>query len=276
MKVKYGVFVLMMNSQGNILCTVVMPCYNAREYIGKSIQSVRDQVFESWELIIVDDGSSDDSVTLVRENYCSVDDRIRLVQLRKNAGAAAARNKAIELAQGRFIAFLDSDDTWTPDKLETQLAFMEKHGYAFTYTAYRRLDDQGNFLNDVGVPESVTYHQLLKTNVIGCLSAVYDTQKLGKVYMPLIRKRQDFGLWLRILKLTPRAYGLNRSLAFYTVREGSVSANKAQAAQYTWRLYREVEGLSRIRSVYYFSHYMIRGVLRTRYPGIAERLGLLN
>lgn len=253
-----------------------MPCFNARNYIGKSIESVQQQTCSSWELIIVDDGSTDDSVAFIQKKYVDVDPRIKLVRLHKNSGAAVARNTAIEQAKGRFIAFLDSDDAWASDKLEVQLDFMKKHNYPFTFTGYRRVNEDGAFLNDVGVPQSVTYHQLLKTNVIGCLSAIYDTRKLGKVYMPLIRKPEDFGLWLRLLKLTPKAYGLDRCLAFYTVRKDSVSADKAEAAQYTWKLYRDVESLSHIESAYYFTHYMVRGVLRTKYPRIAERLGLLN
>lgn len=267
---------MMMDRMGNkIVCSVVMPCYNAKNYIGKSIESVLAQTFSSWELIIVDDGSSDGSAEYIKKKFVDRDSRIKLECFDRNLGAAEARNRAIELASGRFIAFLDSDDLWTSDKLKAQLDFMVTHRYAFSYTGYCRVDKYGSFLNDVGVPDSIEYRELLKANVIGCLTAIYDTEELGKVYMPLIRKRQDFGLWLRLLRLTPRAYGLNRNLAYYTVRDDSISSNKNDAAQYTWKLYRDVEQLSLPKSIYYFAHYAVRGVVRTKFPNIANRLGLM-
>lgn len=255
--------------------TIVTPTYNASQYISETIQSVMKQTFGDWELIIVDDCSSDMTIETINE-YLKVDPRIKLIQLDVNSGAAVARNMAIEAAQGRYIAFLDSDDLWLPDKLEAQLAFMQTNHYPFTYTGYRKIDESAKVFGQVGVPDRVSYFDLLKVCSIGCLTAIYDTKYFGKVYMPLIRKRQDLGLWLRLLKNTDYAYGLGEPLAHYRIRADSISANKANAAKFTWKLYREVEDLSLFKASYYFSHYAVRGLLRTKFPKLARCIGVLK
>ncbi|NNN45451.1 MULTISPECIES: glycosyltransferase family 2 protein [unclassified Vibrio] len=246
-----------------MMVSIITPSYNCANYIFETISSVLSQTYSEWEMIIVDDCSTDNSVSVIK-SHIEKDSRIKLIQLNENSGAAIARNTAIEAAQGRYIAFLDSDDLWEPEKLATQISFMQKNDIAFSFSAYHKVDEQGVNIGKVDVPEKVTYQKLLKCCVIGCLTAIYDTQKLGKVYMPLIRKRQDFGLWLRILKKCDSAYGLNIPLAKYRIRKDSISSNKLKAAQYNWKLYREVEKLSLFKSVYYFSHYAINGVLRSR------------
>lgn len=258
-----------------IKVSIVTPLYNSVDFISDTIASVVSQTFNDWEMIIVDDCSTDNSVEVIH-SFVELDSRIKLIQLSKNSGAAVARNKAIEIAQGLYIAFLDSDDLWLPDKLEKQLAFMQANNYPFTYAAYDKIDENGQVLGHVGVPNRVSYSDLLKTCSIGCLTAMYDTQYFGKVYMPNIRKRQDFGLWLELLKRTKYAYGLNETLAQYRVRSDSISANKLSAAQYTWRLYRDVEKLNLLKSSYYFSHYAVRGLLRTKAPALARKLGVLQ
>lgn len=242
--------------------SIVMPSYNSAEFVAASIDSLRAQVCQDWELLVSDDGSTDGTLGIVRE-YARKDCRIHLLTSGANRGPAHARNAAIKAATGRYIAFLDSDDLWKPEKLERQIAFMQKHDLAFTFSSYDRIDEAGNFINTHHVEKPVTYHDLLKSCVIGCLTAVYDTEKLGKVYMPDIRKRQDFGLWLRILKKVERAVPLPESLAQYRVRTGSVSANKLTAAKYTWSIYRDVEKLGLLRSSYYFAHYAVNGVHNT-------------
>ncbi|SFR49320.1 glycosyltransferase family 2 protein [Thiomicrospira sp. ALE5] len=255
--------------------SIITPSHNSVQFISVTIQSVLDQSFSDWELIIVDDCSTDNSVEVI-QSFVEQDSRIKLIRLSENSGAAVARNTAIEAAQGRYIAFLDSDDLWLPDKLEKQLAFMQANDYPFSYAAYDKIDENGQVFGHIGVPDRVCYSDLLKTCSIGCLTAIYDTQYFGKVSMPLIRKRQDLGLWLKLLKKTDYAYGLNQTLAQYRVRTDSISANKANAAKFTWRLYREVEGLNLIKASYYFSHYAVRGLLRTKAPGLARRLGVLK
>lgn len=258
-----------------IIASIITPSHNCAPFISETICSVLNQSFSDWEMIVVDDCSTDESVEVI-QSFVEQDSRIRLIQLSKNTGAAVARNTAIEAANGRYIAFLDSDDLWLPNKLETQLQFMQDKDIAFSYSAYEKVDEQGQPLGLMGVPDKVNYDQLLKCCVIGCLTAIYDTHKLGKVYMPLIRKRQDFGLWLRLLSKVDYAYGIQQPLAQYRVRSGSISSKKSNAAAYTWRLYREVEQLNLLKASYYFSHYAVRGVLRTKFPSLARKLHILD
>jgi teichuronic acid biosynthesis glycosyltransferase TuaG len=252
--------------------SIITPSYNAERFLAKTIDSVLLQTYQNWELLIVDDCSPDDANQLI-EQYVAKDGRIKLLRLKSNSGAAVARNTAIEAARGRYIAFLDSDDRWLPNKLEKQLSFMQECDVAFSFASYEKLNEEGDVVGTVGIPPKVSYRDLLKVCSIGCLTAMYDTEKLGKVYMPLIRKRQDLGLWLRILKETPYAYGLEEVLAQYQLRNDSISANKRDAASYTWRLYREVEKMSLPVAAYYFAHYAVNGVLRTKFPRLAKALG---
>lgn len=255
--------------------SVITPLYNSAEFIDKTIRSVLAQTYHDWEMIMVDDCSKDRSL-VIAQSYAELDGRIKVIALDKNSGAAVARNAAIRAAKGRYIAFLDSDDQWLPHKLETQLSFMRNRDVAFSFSAYEKIDEYGGAVGVVGVPERVGYTDLLKVCSIGCLTSVYDTKKLGKIYMPLIRKRQDLGLWLRILKKEPYAYGIDQVLAKYQLRSGSISANKFLAAKFTWRLYRKVEGLGFLAAGYYFLHYSVNGVLRTKFPRLARVVGVLR
>lgn len=245
------------------LVTVVTANYNAAKFVAETIDSVFAQTYRNWEMIIVDDCSSDNGAEII-ETYLEKDGRIRLIRLEENGGPAVARNRAIEEAKGRYIAFLDSDDLWMPDKLEKQIAFMKEKSAVFSYGAYDLIDEEGNALGHFEVPQKQNYSQLLKTCPIGCLTAIYDTRKLGKVAMPLIRKRQDYGLWLKLLKRTEYAYGLNETLAVYRVRKNSVSSNKFKAARYQWKIYRDVEKMGRFKSLYYFTHYALNGIRKYR------------
>lgn len=253
------------------LVTIITPLYNSEMYIESTIDSIVAQTYQNWELIIVDDCSSDNSVEIV-ESYCKMDSRIKLIKLENNSGAAVARNTAIENANGRFIAFLDSDDKWSSIKLENQLKFMLKHDYAFTYTHYHQINENGETIGNLFFPDKIDYNSLLKTCVIGCLTVMYDTSKLGKVYFPLIRKRQDFALWLKILKRVEFAYCVPEDLASYTIRSDSISSNKFKAAQYNWYLYNKIEKLGLIRSLYYFSNYIFRGIIRSKFKILARMM----
>ena len=253
----------------NVMISIVMPAYDASQFIRQAIHSVQEQTLEGWELLVCDDGSSDDTPDIV-ELIAKDDPRIVLLRAGTNRGPAAARNTAITAARGRYIAFLDSDDLWKPEKLERQIAFMQKHDLAFTFSSYDRVDETGSYIDTHRVERPVTYRDLLKSCVIGCLTAVYDMEKVGKVYMPERVGAEDFGLWLRILKKVDRAVPIPESLAQYRVRTGSVSANKLTAAKYTWSIYRDVEKLGLLRSSYYFAHYAANGVLNTY---VKPRLG---
>lgn len=257
------------------LCTIVTPMYNSGFFLERTIQSVLLQIYTNWELILVDDCSGDNSTRIAQE-YIKIDKRIKLIQLDKNSGAAAARNKAIEAAFGCFIAFLDSDDLWGPDKLEKQVQFMVDQDIAFSFSAYEKIDETGNVFGTVGVPKKTGYHDLLKTCSIGCLTAMYDVEKLGKVYMPVNTKREDFATWLSILKKVDYAYGMPDVLAQYRVYASQSSAKKAKMAKENWRLYRDIEQLGVFKSAYYFTHYAVRGVLRTKFPALARAVGVLD
>lgn len=240
------------------LVSVITPTYNSETYIQETIESVLQQTYPNWEMVIVDDGSSDQTIAIIEE-YQKEDDRIRLIALEKNQGAAVARNTAIENAQGRYIAFLDSDDRWLPEKLERQLTFMQEHDYAFTYTGYKRVqvNDEGHRIEkDVKMPEAATYKQLLKSCVIGCLTVMLDRKKIPNIRMANIRSRQDYALWLNLTRRGYTAYGLQEVLAAYRVRSNSISSNKVRMAKQNWVVYRQVEELSLLKSLWYFAHYV--------------------
>ncbi|WP_137170446.1 glycosyltransferase [Marinomonas sp. FW-1] len=257
------------------LVSIITPSYNSAHFISETIISVLNQSYTDWEMIVVDDFSNDTSVSVI-QSFINKDGRIKLIQLSENSGAAIARNTAIKVASGRYIAFLDSDDLWMPDKLEKQVSFMKANEYPFCYAAYDKIDENGQFFGHVGVPDKVSYSDLLKTCSIGCLTAMYDTDYFSKVYMPTSTKREDFATWLKLLKKTGYAYGLNESLARYRVYQNQTSAKKVKMAKENWRLYRDIEGFGFIKASYYFSHYAVRGLFRTRYPRLARILGLLR
>ncbi|MCS0231422.1 glycosyltransferase family 2 protein [Vibrio alginolyticus] len=243
------------------LVSIIMPSYNSDGTILESIQSVLSQTYKNWELIIVDDRSTDNTWQVI-QTYADKYDNIRVYQNKENLGAGASRNFAIKKARGRFIAFLDSDDLWTEDKLAEQIPFMLENNYPLTYTHYSRFTSEEE-LSVVTAPKYTTYKKLMYSNVIGCLTAVYDTQALGKRYMPLIRKRQDMGLWLDILKDTPKAYCLPKPLAKYRMDSG-MTANKFSVLSYQWKFYRDVVGLSLPRSLFTFSVYAVKGTMKHR------------
>ncbi|MFW6271393.1 MAG: glycosyltransferase family 2 protein [Bacillota bacterium] len=245
------------------LISIITPIYNSKEFISETIESVLSQSYNNWEIIIVDDCSTDNGVNIVKK-YQKNNDRIKLIELEKNSGAAIARNTAIKNANGRYIAFLDSDDLWHPDKLKKQIQFMQKNDYAFTYTNYQKMTESGELTNEiVKSPSKLDYEKALHTNYIGCLTAIYDTKKLGKLYMPEIRKRQDYGLWLKILKQVD-GYGLDENLAYYRVRNNSVSSNKLNLIKYNWKLYRKIENLSIFESSYYIFYTIILKLLNKK------------
>ncbi|MCG6318646.1 glycosyltransferase [Vibrio alginolyticus] len=243
------------------MVSIIMPTYNSEQTVVESIQSVLSQTYKNWELVIVDDLSVDNTWQVI-QTYADKYDNIRVYQNKENQGAGASRNFAIEQAKGRFIAFLDSDDLWLENKLAEQIPFMLENNYPLTYTHYSRFTSEEE-LSVVTAPEYTTYKKLMYSNVIGCLTAVYDAQALGKRYMPLIRKRQDMGLWLDILKDTPKAYCLPKPLAKYRMDSG-MTANKFSVLSYQWKFYRDVVGLSLPRSLFTFSVYAVKGTMKHR------------
>lgn len=232
------------------LVSIITPSYKSERFISETLESVLAQTYQNWEIIIVDDVSPDNSNKII-EDYCKKDKRIKFIRLEKNSGPAVARNKAIEEAKGRYIAFLDADDLWKPEKLEKQIKFMQEKDCALSYSAYETMSEEGILQNKcINPPLKISYKDLLKSNYIGCLTAIYDSQKVGKVYMPNIIKRQDYGLWLKILKKTDFAYAVNESLAIYRIMSNSVSSNKYKLLKYNYLLFKEHEGFSSLKSFY--------------------------
>lgn len=244
------------------MISIISPLYNSGSFIGETIESVLSQSFSDWELIVVDDCSTDHGPAIVK-SYQRSDSRIKLITNTVNMGPAISRNRGIEYASGRFIAFLDTDDLWYPNKLEMQVRFMLDNKCAFSFTAYDKISETGEVVGEIHVPSEVTYHSLLRTCSVGCLTAMYDTAQIGKVYMPIIDKRQDFALWLKICKMIQKGYGLDIKLAKYRLRKNSISGNKLKAAKYQWKVYREIERLNIFLSVYYFFSYTWNGFVKT-------------
>lgn len=248
------------------LVSVIMPMRNTADLVGFSARSVMEQSMPSWELIVVDDNSVDDSFEVV-SRLAERDVRITLLRNDGASGAGPTRNVGIQHARGRYIAFLDSDDLWLPTKLAKQLALFEETGAALTYTAYYKIGatdhvEAATFEPSrrlVRPPLRLDYRVMLRQDYIGFLTAMYDTAALGKRFLPPLRRRQDYALLLSILREGATARGLAEPLALYRAgRPGSLSANKLRAARYNWQLYREVEQLSIPRSALAFGNYAVR------------------
>ncbi len=223
------------------LASIIMPAFNASRFIRDAIDSVLSQTCQAWELIVVDDCSQDDTNAIVTD-YAHDDRRIRLVTQPENQGVAAARQAGIDAATGRYIAFLDSDDTWLPEKLAHQLAFMKSRDVAFSYTLYRRMSEAGDAVSDVvHLKDSFDYRALLRNTGIACLTVMLDMAKVGALAVPAIR-HEDYALWLDILKRGFVAHCLQEDLARYRVVSGSVSGMKLKSALWVWNIYR-YEGL---------------------------------
>ena len=247
------------------LTSIITPSYNSKKYIKDTIDSVIAQICDNWEMIIVDDCSKDDSVEFI-QSLIKDDPRIKLISLSKNVGAALARNRALEVASGRYIAFLDSDDMWEPNKLEVQLNFMIKNDYAFTYSGYKVCDDSGTTTHGViTVPKSLTYKQYLANTIIGCLTVMLDSEKFDTIKMPNLRSSHDMALWADLLKTIDRAYGIDQPLATYRLVGTSNTANKWKASKEVWDVYRGYLGINRVNSAFYFIQYAFNAVKKRIY-----------
>lgn len=237
------------------LVSIITPAYNAASYIGETIESVLKQTYPHWELLIVDDCSTDESSAIIAD-YAAQDSRIRYFKTASPSGSPCLpRNMGIKAANGRFIAFLDSDDCWLPNKLEEQLPLFEKLDVGIVYSDYEKMTERGERNQRVvKAPACADYRQLLLGNVIGCLTAVYDTAKVGKVYFEN-HSHEDYILWLSILKQGYVARNSGKVSACYRVREHSVSSNKWKALSWQWDIYRNVEKIGFLKAAYCFVHY---------------------
>jgi len=244
----------------NNLVSIITPSYNSSRFIEECVGSVLSQTYVNWEMLIVDDYSADNSLQILKKYN---DKRIQLIELDKNVGASESRNVAIRKAKGKYIAFLDSDDLWEPQKLEKQISFMEKEDVAFSFSTYQPIsDDDSKLYSIIHAPKIVTYSSYLKKTIIGCLTVIIDREKTGVFEMPKIRSSHDMALWLLIMRRGFDAYGLDENLARYRIVSTSNTANKWRAAKDVLKVYRQFEKLSFFYSIWCFLNYAFNAIIK--------------
>lgn len=242
--------------------SVIMPLHNAEKYISEAINSVIAQTYNDWELIVVDDCSTDSSAAIVGD-MAKHEPRITLLHTSQPSGSPTLpRNIALKQARGRFIAFLDSDDIWMPEKLEEQLQLFEHDDVKIVFSYYRKMDNNGSLHNSIiHSPESINYHQLLRGNVIGNLTGIYDTKKAGKHFFQNIG-HEDYVFWLHILREGGVAVNTKKIHAAYRLTDDSVSRNKIRVLAWQWHIYRNIEHLSFLYASYCFICYAVKGIIK--------------
>ena len=242
------------------LVSVIMPCYNMASYVSDSIKSVIAQTYPHWELLIVDDASTDETVNIIK-SYAQADSRIKFAIKKQNSGISDTRNLCIQMAQGQFLAFLDADDIWHPEKLEKQLSFMMAKNIGFTYSTYDWIDEDGKvmnkFINTIG---NLDYKTYLRNTIIGCSTVMVNKTITGDVIVPKFRTSEDTATWLDILRKGLLAYAIDESLVSYRIRRKSASSNKIRASIDLWKVYRQHEKLPFFKAIYYFSCYAVNAV----------------
>lgn len=249
----------------NRMVSIVVPVYHAEKYIEATMDCVRRQTYTDWELLLVVDGKEDPAIAVI-EAYLerTQEIRIRLLQQEDNKGAALARNRGVQEAGGRYIAYLDADDLWKPEKLERELAFLQEKDAAFVFTGYEFADENAVGLGKVvRVPDTLSYKEALKNTTIFTSTVLFDTEKIDKkmLEMPNIRS-EDTALWWKVLRSGYTAYGLDENLVYYRRPAKSLSSNKLVAIKRIWNLYRKAEGLSLPYSCYNFCFWAVRAVIR--------------
>ena len=242
------------------LVSVIMPCYNMERFIAESIRSVMQQSYENWELLIVDDASTDRTAACIQD-FCRQDNRIHLKVKPKHSGIADSRNQCLAMAQGRFLAFLDSDDVWYPNKLEHQLSFMTEHHIGFSYSSYNCIDEAGCDLGKtVRAAGNLDYEAYLRNTIIGCSTVMVDTTIVGSVTVPDFRTSEDTATWLNLLRKGFLAYAIEQPLTSYRIRRKSASSNKLKASTDLWRVYRQQEKLSLFKAMRCFISYAFNAI----------------
>lgn len=247
------------------LISIIVPVYNVEKYIIETVKSVEAQTYSEWELLLVEDCSTDDTARLI-EAYIRerADSRIRLIRQPSNMGAARARNRGLAEAKGRYIAYLDADDLWVPAKLERELAFMREKNAAFAFTGYEFANERGEGTGKVvRVPVTLSYRQALSNTTIFTTTVMFDTEKIDRelLEMPVI-KSEDTALWWKVLRNGYTAYGLDENLVKYRRVEKSLSSNKLEAVRRIWNLYRRAEGMGILSSAAHFCLWAVRAVNR--------------
>ncbi len=245
--------------------SIIMPTYNSEEFIRATLDSVFTQSHQNFELIICDDGSTDKTIEVIKE-YQKQYGKITLTHSPVNQGAAAARNQTLEHVDSRYVTLLDSDDLWDPFFLEKQLAFIKEKKVPFVYSSFNRIDEEGNnLLRPFIVPPELRYKDLLKTNSIQPITVLMDMEKIQNLHFPVEAvKREDLAAWLRVFKTFDHAAGNPEVLAGYRQRKGSISRNKGEMMYYQWLVYRKVEKIALLPSLYYLINWAVRGYLKYR------------
>lgn len=242
------------------LVSVIMPCYNMERYIAETIASVQRQTYPHWELLIVDDASTDHTAELVKKLQ-NEDDRIRFLVKPKHSGIADTRNQCLSMAQGRFFAFLDADDVWHPNKLERQLAFMTERHIGFSYSSYDCIDDTGKPLGKtVKATGNLNHDAYMHNTIIGCSTVMIDNTIIGEVVVPDFRTSEDTATWLNILKKGFLAYAIDEPLTSYRIRQHSASSNKLKASSDLWKVYRQQEKLPLFKALACFVSYVFHAL----------------
>lgn len=247
------------------LVSIIVPVYNAEKFIRETMDCVVAQTYPRWELLLVEDCSRDGTVSVIEEYIReNGEGRIRLIKQPENMGTARARNRGLQEAVGRYIAYLDADDLWLPEKLEKELEFMEQKNAAFAFTGYEFADGNGKGTGKVvHVPETMNYRQALSNTTIFTTTVMFDTRKIAKdlLEMPVI-KSEDTALWWKVLRNGYTAYGLDENLVKYRRPGKSLSSNKAEALRRIWNLYRKAEHMGVLSSAWHFCFWAVRAVMR--------------
>lgn len=242
------------------LVSVIMPCYNMERFITDTINSVKRQTYAHWELLIVDDASSDRTAEIVKSHQIQ-DDRIHFFVKPQHSGIANTRNQCLKMAQGRFLAFLDSDDLWHPEKLERQLQFMMERNIGFSYSSYDCVDETGNPLGKtVKAAGNLNHNAYMHNTIIGCSTVMIDRTIIGEVVVPNFRTSEDTATWLNILKKGYLAYAIDQPLTSYRIRQHSASSNKLKASSDLWKVYRQQEKLSLFKAMGCFFSYAYNAI----------------
>ena len=242
------------------LVSIITPSYNSARFINDCVNSVFEQTYTNWELIIVDDASYDNSKELISD-IAATDNRIKFVFLTLNIGVAGGRNIALEKSKGRYIAFLDSDDVWKKEKLTMQIHFMQSHDVSFSFSSYEPMSENGiEIFKEIKAPFKIDYNTLLKNTIIGCLTVVLDKDKIGDFKVPNLKTSQDLALWLSIMKDGVIAYGIKQSLAYYRIVGKSNTSNKFKVFVGVWKVYRNEEGLGYMKSIWCFLNYAFNAI----------------
>ena len=242
------------------LVSVIMPCYNMERFIAFTIESVQRQTYPNWELCIVDDASSDQTVEIIKRHQ-DQDDRIHYSVKPQHSGIADTRNQCIRMAQGKYLAFLDADDVWHPEKLETQLQFMMQRHIGFSYSSYDCIDEAGYLLDkQVKAAGDLNHDDYLHNTIIGCSTVMIDTAIIGEVIVPNFRTSEDTATWLNILRKGHLAYAIDMPLTSYRIRRRSASSNKLKASYDLWKVYRQQEKMPLFKTMECFFSYAFNAI----------------